>query len=1216
MKQSNSSNTRRKISHSELWAWAEETLNRQQVTTIGVASTRSVAAQKSIDIFSEALLNEGWLKFAYDNTQSTRLEAWLSDRLLEYEHQFHIPQHVELESHHHSELKHDHMKQGQIISSLLNQDQKASEGSEWAGFKFELPDDWSVIDDSMMLDESISGANKEVKQNLKEEENKDYLQHNSCVDVLRKVSKHKPIVLLFTASRLGNRNNDQQVVDSLDLKFLEELVHQLQNNRKDSPLLLIWLNPSFELDDTVHLKVEHIRHQNKFEEEKKDIPAIVEPKSNNTSQVETQLDDSEQIEINFDRIFQETFNAQAEVAPVERYLDQSIHFDEFTDDPLIQISLGHVAVTVLPKAGSEEFSEQQAIKLSVQNESKLRSTDQLKLKQADVKLHEKFNNGRVDQDHNKALSDSPQDREMVEIDQSPEPSDTQYISQETDYTTTELPALSTSPNFISLDRAQFSQCAQLAQEYFGPQALFLSAASICGPTCSMGQVTAVWKGIVDRPLDEINSFNELLWESLSSALTEGLLKETHHQRFMNEPSFRFNQPKLSKFWRRRLETLLSTRLIRRAFRNLANWMTLQSINPVARPQVTLSVIDLWIEAGEMTQASHSSLHVAKLFLERGDGLKAKKALQKTIQLLGPDGHWQTWRECYELLLKLTIEAGDELAIEMTCKQFIERAWRVGDSSLTRKLTQLLEKLYKKAERYQDAEYLGEWSASQPFVDQATALFDAPLTMYPEALVEEVIHTQQGELQQDSPISIAPSTLPEASSDHQLNSQNQKEANLMSLPDIHTLEAPPAYLLEALITLRDRGYEAYVVGGSVRDRLLEREVNDWDLTTNALPTEVIECFDKVIETGIEHGTVTVVLGQEHIEITTYRIDGDYIDGRHPEEVSFTRSLEEDLLRRDFTVNAIAWDPIDAQIRDPYQGGQDISARCIRAVGSPIDRFQEDGLRVLRAIRFATVLDFSIDPETQNGAISALDTLKQVAVERVQVELFKTLLAPQAGRGLQLIRDFGVEEVCFPHQALVSDATWSRIVSALNICSGDLACRLALVLHGIQSELQLSQVQFAKQAQATFKSLKFSNKLSQQGLKLLAFSTLDPKLERQAAQLRALAVDIGIDHLDCLWAYQQAWSSTEPDIKHGSELLQAWQQLEMSMIDLDVVNTPKAPKDLKLNGHELCKALDIFPSRVVGDILNELLRWVWADLQRNTKQSLVEQARVIATERGII
>ena len=122
--------------------------------------------------------------------------------------------------------------------------------------------------------------------------------------------------------------------------------------------------------------------------------------------------------------------------------------------------------------------------------------------------------------------------------------------------------------------------------------------------------------------------------------------------------------------------------------------------------------------------------MAKLFLERGDSPKAKKALQKTIQLLGPDGHWQTWRECYDLLLKLTIEAGDELAIEMTCKQFIERAWRVGDSALTRKLTQLLEKLYKKAERYQDAEQLGEWSASQPFVDQATALFDAPLTIYP------------------------------------------------------------------------------------------------------------------------------------------------------------------------------------------------------------------------------------------------------------------------------------------------------------------------------------------------------------------------------------------------------------------------------------------------------------------------------------------------------
>ena len=138
-----------------------------------------------------------------------------------------------------------------------------------------------------------------------------------------------------------------------------------------------------------------------------------------------------------------------------------------------------------------------------------------------------------------------------------------------------------------------------------------------------------------------------------------------------------------------------------------------------------------------------------------------------------------------------------------------------------------------------------------------------------------------------------------------------------------------------------------------------------------------------------------------------------------------------------------------------------------------------------------------------------------------------------------------------------------------------------------------------------------KLSQQSLKLLAFSTLDPGVERQAAQLRALAVDIGVDQLDHLWAYHRAWSSTEPDIDHKSELLQAWQQLEMKMIELDVVNTPKAPKDLDLNGHELCKVLDIFPSRVVGDILNELLRWVWADPQRNVKQTLIEQARFIAT-----
>ena len=134
---------------------------------------------------------------------------------------------------------------------------------------------------------------------------------------------------------------------------------------------------------------------------------------------------------------------------------------------------------------------------------------------------------------------------------------------------------------------------------------------------------------------------------------------------------------------------------------------------------------------------------------------------------------------------------------------------------------------------------------------------------------------------------------------------------------------------------------HLSSGSVRDRLLGREVNDWDLTTNALPKEVISCFPKVIETGLKHGTVTVILEGEHVEITTYRVDGEYRDGRRPEEVSFTRSLTEDLLRRDFTVNAIAWDPINAELQDPYDGVRDLQKKVLRAVGDPNARFQEDG-----------------------------------------------------------------------------------------------------------------------------------------------------------------------------------------------------------------------------------------------------------------------------------
>ncbi len=203
--------------------------------------------------------------------------------------------------------------------------------------------------------------------------------------------------------------------------------------------------------------------------------------------------------------------------------------------------------------------------------------------------------------------------------------------------------------------------------------------------------------------------------------------------------------------------------------------------------------------------------------------------------------------------------------------------------------------------------------------------------------------------------------------------------------------------QAIQRLRGAGYEAWIVGGCVRDFLLGRMPTDYDLTTSALPeeTEAVFAGEKLIETGLQHGTVTVVLEGVPLEITTYRVDGGYTDARHPDGVTFTRSLREDAARRDFTINAMAYAPGEG-IQDFFGGQEDLSAGILRAVGEPDRRFQEDALRILRAIRFASVLGFELDPETDAAARRNAHLLTKISVERVFAELGKLLCGPGAGK----------------------------------------------------------------------------------------------------------------------------------------------------------------------------------------------------------------------------
>lgn len=216
---------------------------------------------------------------------------------------------------------------------------------------------------------------------------------------------------------------------------------------------------------------------------------------------------------------------------------------------------------------------------------------------------------------------------------------------------------------------------------------------------------------------------------------------------------------------------------------------------------------------------------------------------------------------------------------------------------------------------------------------------------------------------------------------------------------------PRDVISLLEKLEQAGYEAYVVGGAVRDAILGRTVNDYDLTTSATPEEIMEVFKeyKIIPTGIQHGTVTIMVGDEGREITTFRTDGQYSDSRHPDSVNFVRSLKEDLARRDFTINALACDKL-GNVIDYYNGLNDLTNKIIRCVGEPIYRFKEDALRILRGLRFSAQLDFSIDPETASAMLELQETLNNVSKERIRIELNKMFGCSNSEHLSKLLKDY--------------------------------------------------------------------------------------------------------------------------------------------------------------------------------------------------------------------
>lgn len=266
-------------------------------------------------------------------------------------------------------------------------------------------------------------------------------------------------------------------------------------------------------------------------------------------------------------------------------------------------------------------------------------------------------------------------------------------------------------------------------------------------------------------------------------------------------------------------------------------------------------------------------------------------------------------------------------------------------------------------------------------------------------------------------------------------------------------------------LADAGHSAYAVGGCMRDSVMGKAPNDWDMTTSAHPEEMLKIFDaagiRTIPTGLKHGTVTVLLDGEAFECTTFRIDGSYTDSRHPDSVTFTPNVAEDLKRRDFTVNAMAGNPLcDNDVVDLFGGKDDIKNKVIRCVGDPETRFSEDALRILRAVRFATTLDFFIDGDTKKAARTMSDGLLSVSIERKVVELKKILLSDNADRGISLLFELGLQK--YIHKDLTLPCV------ALNTLPKSFTIRTA-ALFGIDKAPELSSLKLSRQEEKEIKLL---------------------------------------------------------------------------------------------------------------------------------------------------
>lgn len=429
---------------------------------------------------------------------------------------------------------------------------------------------------------------------------------------------------------------------------------------------------------------------------------------------------------------------------------------------------------------------------------------------------------------------------------------------------------------------------------------------------------------------------------------------------------------------------------------------------------------------------------------------------------------------------------------------------------------------------------------------------------------------------------------------------------------------PRKVLMIINNLQLHGYEAFAVGGCVRDSILARRPEDWDITTSAKPEEIKRLFRRTVDTGIEHGTVTVIIGKDSYEVTTYRVDGAYEDGRHPKEVRFTSRLEEDLQRRDFTINTMAYND-DVRLVDVFGGMKDLNHHLIRCVGDPRERFSEDALRILRAVRFSAQLNFPIEPDTAEAIKELAPTLEKISAERIQAELVKLLVSPHPER----IRDayeLGITKVILPewdamagveqntphHRYDVAEHT----IRAMKYVKRDKILRLTMLFHDMGKPSTKTTDENGRDhfkghalvseeiARKVLRRLKFDNETVKTVTRLVCYH--DYRMEATPKNVRRAMNRIGVELFPYYLAVRMADAKAQSPYRRREKIenIVAVRKLyQEALLEEDCVTL----RQLAVSGRDLMD-LGMNPGREIGSMLSELLEYVIDDPKRNEKEIL--------------